>query len=343
MLQGRTGGCPIKERIENPECINCKEKGHMANWRTCKAFPQIKSKKGAAAENRNGKNKSQPKSFDSKRNKARTIYQHIRHPSDKSILNRLQHKIHRKVRDFTQNQWEETLTSPVIDGGSLWGLARSFRKKRSPIPTLKGHTPIAYSNAEKAETLADSLKNLFKLTDISNPQHDKNHTRLVSRFFPNDNNFDENPTNPKFSENLTNINKLKIRKAPGREGIFNKRWFETLINPLSLELLTLYIENILKLGYFSQAWQTASVIPILKPGKDPTLPEFFRPISLLLILSKLAEKIILNRLCLHLNTNVNLIPQQHGFRAELSTSHQLLRVEYIKTGFKYRKLTGKNN
>ncbi|GFU72145.1 uncharacterized protein TNCV_3050051 [Trichonephila clavipes] len=59
-----TGDCPIKERIENPECINCKVKGHMANWCTCKAFPQSKSKKGATAENRNGENKSQPKSFD---------------------------------------------------------------------------------------------------------------------------------------------------------------------------------------------------------------------------------------------------------------------------------------
>ncbi|GFV58687.1 RNA-directed DNA polymerase from mobile element jockey [Trichonephila clavipes] len=29
-----------------------------------------------------------------------------------------------------------------------------------------------------------------------------------------------------------------------------------------------------------QAWKTASVIPILKPGKDPTLPESFRPILL---------------------------------------------------------------
>ncbi|GFR26990.1 nucleic-acid-binding protein from transposon X-element [Trichonephila clavata] len=27
----RTSDCPIKERIENPECINCKTKGHMAN------------------------------------------------------------------------------------------------------------------------------------------------------------------------------------------------------------------------------------------------------------------------------------------------------------------------
>ncbi|GFV47543.1 RNA-directed DNA polymerase from mobile element jockey [Trichonephila clavipes] len=78
-----------------------------------------------------------------------------------------------------------------------------------------------------------------------------------------------------------------------------------------------------------------------EPGKDPTLPESFRPISLLPILCKLVEKITLSRLCLHFNTNDILISQQYAFRAELSTSPQLLRVvEYIKTGFKNRKSTG---
>ncbi|GFX83325.1 putative RNA-directed DNA polymerase from transposon X-element, partial [Trichonephila clavipes] len=77
---------------------------------------------------------------------------------------------------------------------------------------------------------------------------------------------------------------------------------------------------------------STSVIPIPKPGKkDPTLPDSFRPISLLPVLSKITEKIIQKRLCQHLNDNDILIPQQHGFRAGLSTSHQLLRVvEYIK-------------
>ncbi|GFS64845.1 RNA-directed DNA polymerase from mobile element jockey [Trichonephila inaurata madagascariensis] len=163
------------------------------------------------------------------RNKARKIYQYTRHPSDNTILNRLQHKIHRKVRDFTQKQWEETLIFLDTDDGSLCGLARCFMK-RSPIPT---HTTIAYSDTEKAETFMDSLENQFKLNDISSPQHDKNHTWLVSRVFTNDNNFDDNPTIPKSSEILTYINKLKLgRLLEGKE--FRTRWFETLIKPLSL-------------------------------------------------------------------------------------------------------------
>ncbi|GFX65163.1 hypothetical protein TNCV_4820541 [Trichonephila clavipes] len=39
------------------------------------------------------------------------------------------------------------------------------------------------------------------------------------------------------------------------------------------------------MGYFPQASKTASVISILKPGKDPTLPESFRPNSLLPVLT----------------------------------------------------------
>ncbi|GFU08802.1 RNA-directed DNA polymerase from mobile element jockey [Trichonephila clavipes] len=89
----------------------------------------------------------------------------------------------------------------------------------------------------------------------------------------------------------------------------------------------------LNLRYFPNAWKTAVVVPILKPGKDPTLAESHRPISLLPILSKLAEKIISARLNDYLENKKILIPEQHGFRPRLSTTHQLLRVvEYIKEG-----------
>ncbi|GFY03802.1 RNA-directed DNA polymerase from mobile element jockey [Trichonephila clavipes] len=80
---------------------------------------------------------------------------------------------------------------------------------------------------------------------------------------------------------------------------------------------------------------------ILRPGKDPTQAESFRPIALLSILGKVAEKIILKRLYHHVDTNNILIPEQHGFGPDLSTTHQLLRVvETIKSGLKDKKSTG---
>ncbi|GFX92699.1 RNA-directed DNA polymerase from mobile element jockey [Trichonephila clavipes] len=101
------------------------------------------------------------------------------------------------------------------------------------------------------------------------------------------------------------------------------------------------------LRYFPNAWKTAVIIPILKPGKDPKLAESHKPISLLPVLSKLTEshkpisllpvlsklteKIISIRLNDFLENENILVPEQHGFRPRLSTIHQLLHVvEYIK-------------
>ncbi|GFW83921.1 uncharacterized protein TNCV_857041 [Trichonephila clavipes] len=42
----RTGACEIKEKIENPLCINCNTRGHMASSTTCPQFPKPKKGKG---------------------------------------------------------------------------------------------------------------------------------------------------------------------------------------------------------------------------------------------------------------------------------------------------------
>ncbi|GFV39425.1 RNA-directed DNA polymerase from mobile element jockey [Trichonephila clavipes] len=217
------------------------------------------------------------------------MYQYSRNPADKTTLNRPQNKIKRKTQSFTQKQWEDKLASLDTVDGSLWSMTKGFEKKRSPISALKGNTGIAYTD-EKAETLADSLENQFQLNDISNPTQGNNHIRLVSRFYNNENNFDDLPSNTKPSEIIQIINNFKIRKAPGREGITNKMCKH--FNRSVIFQMTNIINNILKVGYFQQIWKTASVIPILKPGKDPTLPDSFRPISLLPVLSKITEKII---------------------------------------------------
>ncbi|GFT16203.1 nucleic-acid-binding protein from transposon X-element [Trichonephila clavipes] len=52
----RTSDCPIKEKIENPQCIHCKATGHMANWSQCPKFPKTKPRKGDALNDRNKNN-----------------------------------------------------------------------------------------------------------------------------------------------------------------------------------------------------------------------------------------------------------------------------------------------
>ncbi|GFW13683.1 uncharacterized protein TNCV_1211491 [Trichonephila clavipes] len=42
----RTGQCSIKEKINNPTCINCNAKGHMASSTECPLFPKPRKGKG---------------------------------------------------------------------------------------------------------------------------------------------------------------------------------------------------------------------------------------------------------------------------------------------------------
>ena len=65
---------------------------------------------------------------------------------------------------------------------------------------------------------------------------------------------------------------------------------------------------------------------IAKPGKNPTDVTPYRPISLLPILSKVLEKLILRRLIPIIADN-NLIPShQFGFRPKHGTIEQVHRV-----------------
>ncbi|GFV42888.1 hypothetical protein TNCV_2593361 [Trichonephila clavipes] len=78
-------------------------------------------------------------------------------PNDKTILNGLQNEINRKVNALTQKQWEDKLISLDPEDSSLWNMAKGFRKKGSSISSLTCPTGIAYTDTQKAETLANSL------------------------------------------------------------------------------------------------------------------------------------------------------------------------------------------
>ncbi|GFU10758.1 RNA-directed DNA polymerase from mobile element jockey [Trichonephila clavipes] len=200
----------------------------------------------------------------------------------------------------------EHLTSLDTEDGSLWGTAKAFRRKAAPISALNGPTGTALSDTHKTELIAQSLESQFQLNDIQNPHKDEYITNTVDAYFTaNTNNADQIP--PALpSEVIFYIKKIKVRKCPGRDGITNKMLKHLPL--ITIFKITNIINNMLNLRYFPSAWKTAVVVPILKPGKDPTLAESHRPISLPYPNSKLAEKIISTRLNDFLETNKILIP-----------------------------------
>ena len=93
--------------------------------------------------------------------------------------------------------------------------------------------------------------------------------------------------------------------------------------------------------YFPVAWKNARVFSILKPWKDPALPSSYRPISLLDMIGKLYEKILLSRILYEVSGRGLLRDEQFGFRPKHSSAPQLARlVEKVSRNFGKKRLTG---
>jgi hypothetical protein len=87
---------------------------------------------------------------------------------------------------------------------------------------------------------------------------------------------------------------LNAKKDPGYDLIIGR-----ILRELSKLNLTYFIQlfnSILTVGYFPSQWKVVQIIIILKPNKDPVNVKSYRPISLLSIISKLAEKLFFQKL-----------------------------------------------
>ena len=86
--------------------------------------------------------------------------------------------------------------------------------------------------------------------------------------------------------------------------------------------------------FFPDKWNSSIIIPILKPGKEPSAPESYRPIALTSCLCKTLERMINERLMEYLIMKNVLVKEQCGGRRNRSTIDHLIRLEdAIRTAF----------
>ncbi|GFU08884.1 uncharacterized protein TNCV_1317851 [Trichonephila clavipes] len=156
------------------------------------------------------------------RNKARKTWQHTRHPQHKTELNRLQNAIKRKIYHYRQQAWEDNLSTLNAEDNSLWGIAKAFRKKTSPISALNGPTGIALSDTNKTEVIAHSLEKQFHLNDIHNPRKDEIITSVVDAYM--DSNINNTDIIPPLShlKLFRSLKTLKSKSVRGEMGSLTK-------------------------------------------------------------------------------------------------------------------------
>ncbi len=214
------------------------------------------------------------------RNLYRKLYQNTLNLAFKSMTNQLNRLIKSKTQQLNQKAWDEKLSKLNIFDESLYIFTKNIKNKKKSMPPLKLPSPstdLAYSNKNKANLLAQSFYTSHTIS-IDAPS---SYTMQVSQSIDSINNETfvvERESLTTDREILFIVKKLKIKKANGFDNISNK-----IIKKLPIMLIQT-LRNIFnscfRIAYFPLAWKTGKVIAIPKPGKDPTLPISYRPITL---------------------------------------------------------------
>ena len=100
-----------------------------------------------------------------------------------------------------------------------------------------------------------------------------------------------------------------------------------------LPLLTSLINTSLITGFFPEQCKNAIIRPLLKkPTLDPEKLKNFRPVSNLHFISKVLEKVVMQRLEEHLNEHSLHVPLQSAYREGHSTETAILKISNDITG-----------
>lgn len=257
--------------------------------------------------------------------KMRKVWQKYRKSDDKIKLNRmtlnLKKELNRLKNESVQNYLSKL--SPFQNTNyDLWKATKKLKQPKEtqpPIKTLNGKW--ARNNQEKADTFANHLVNVFMPWDIENePQH----VQKVHQFLESPFQMDFPIKQFSIREVKSSLCNTKPKKSPGVDLITGKILQELPEN--GYKLITFIYNAILRERYFPSQWKVSEIIMIHKPGKNPEEVSSYRPISLLPILSKNLEKLLLKRLKPILDINKTIPDYQFGFRNNHSTIEQVHRI-----------------
>lgn len=255
--------------------------------------------------------------------RARRKWQFTRYPGDKSILNRLSNCLKRKISEFKNQSvrnFVSKLTATENTEYSLWKAVKRLKRPQIQNPPLKSEDGKWVGNPkDKARIFADHLSNVFKAFPQSEDDED---IEFIVKL-------DEDEIPYITLRELKNMcmHNLSSKKSPGYDLISGRVMKE--LPEVAFQKLQYIINACFKLKYVPRHWKIAEVIVIPKPGKPPMEVTSYRPISLLPIMSKIFEKLLLKRLDRIIKQR-NLIPtHQFGFRNKHSTIDQVHRITNI--------------
>lgn len=258
----------------------------------------------------------------SEKRKLRRKWHQSRSPQDKTRLNNCCQQLKREIQQIKNdsiNTYLNELTDDRNTDYSLWKATKYLKRPIMQVPPIQQEDgKWARNNEQKAKRFADHLEKTFQTQgeDEEVPEWEETiqETSEIKLATPKE----------VSNEIKDNINP---KKAPGFD-LITGEVLKNLPRKAIVKLTTL-INAAFRLKYVPRMWKVAEVIMIPKPGKPPHEVTSYRPISLLPIISKLFEKLLLKRMKPLIEAK-DLIPShQFGFRDKHSTIDQVHRITNV--------------
>lgn len=271
----------------------------------------------------------------------RRLYRLTLDPAVKRQFNTQSARVKQLLLSFREDSWFRFLESIADDNCSIFRLNKRLRRGKAPKTPLHGQQGLAYAESDKAEAFADTLEVQFSPNaEVYDDDQLEEVEDFLSGYFG-----DETAGDPPLDPEMTRVEEEEVRaairaakpdKAPGLDGIRGRAL--RFAPPAVITSIAALFSAIIATGYYPREWKTAKIVCFPKPGKDPLFPQNYRPISLLAVLSKAFERVLLSRIRPFLEGDIR--PEQFGFRTGHSTTGQVARlVSCVADGFNRKMVT----
>ena len=226
----------------------------------------------------------------------------------------------KRTQKWAIKRWKEDLRTKLSGrsvGGKSWWSCIKQHQGQAPddcIPPLdKPDGSVAASNMEKAELLASFFSNKMRVPDPDRPPPKlppMTHSKLKGLTVTT-------------REVRKQLKDLDVTKAVGPDKISPhtlSRCADQLAAPLAALFQACLVQN-----KWPKIWKRANVVAIHKKNRR-TSPQNYRPISLLSIVAKVYERILVKNITNFFDTHHLISNRQFGFRSKRSVSDLLLQL-----------------
>ena len=204
----------------------------------------------------------------------------------------------------------------------IWGIINEILKKQKIRGSIITHININGVKTYDSRKIANEFGTFYSKLGYNLSTKIKGGTRNISHYL------DKIPTNPNSmimiptsqDEIKQQITKLSNKSSSGYDRISNK--LLKLLSSSIAYLLSIIFNQSISDGIFPDKMKLAEVIPLYK-GKDSDQIINYRPISLLITMSKVIKKLVYQRTTKFIEKHELLYNSQYGFRSKRSCEHAI--------------------